>query len=71
MSGKLLATSGTLDGIGKLIAEFYCGSPKTLTETEPGTWSIHNADGKRLGRVSVVARVRRGLTRYCFECDPL
>ena len=60
---QLLASAGTLDDVGALIARFYGGSTKTLIKQSPGQWSIAHARGDFIAGVRVI--LRKG--RYRFE----
>lgn len=62
---KLLASSGTLEGIQELIAAFYCGERKTLRQ-EGDAWRVLRSDGTPIERVRVVGP-KRG--RYRFELE--
>jgi hypothetical protein len=59
---KLLGTSPNLQSAVKLISEFFGGATITLTEVEPGTWSVSNSQGP-LPRFQVT--LAKG--RYRFE----
>lgn len=59
----LLASSGSLDGIRKLISEYYGGATITLEPTgTSGIWDVHNA----LGCIRSV-QVRKAGFRLRFE----
>ena len=61
---QLLASAGTLEDIGALIARFYGGEAKPLRELGSGIWELLRAEGKdALKGVRVVLRAGR----YRFE----
>lgn len=59
---KKLATSGTLEGIKKLIAEFYGGESKELVEVSPGLFHIYSGTKGPLS-----TQVRQERKRFIFE----
>lgn len=61
---NLLASSATLDGIQKMIVEFYHGAKVDLVEEGPDRWKPHwaNHDMPILGVIVVRRR-----NRYRFE----
>lgn len=65
MKGSLIASSGTLEGIRALVAEFYGGGTIALIEQGARLWSVHTARGP----MSTVVRRKGG--RYRFEALPV
>lgn len=66
MKPYLLASSNSLKGIKKAIAEFYSGEEKELREATGGrlkSWSLHRANGETIS--SVIVR-KKGI-RFRFE----
>lgn len=61
-----LGSSGTLDGMKKVIAAFYCTSKKDLRQVDPTTWDVVNPDGAVM--TSVIVRLRG--KRYVLESRP-
>lgn len=63
-NGQLYGSSASLDGIKKIIAQFYYGDSAnySFTETGPDTWSISGPKGIKSGVV-----VRKSKGRYRFE----
>lgn len=61
---QLYGSSPSLDGIKKIIAQFYYGDPANYSfiETGPDTWSISGPKGIKPGVV-----VRKSKGRYRFE----
>ena len=64
MNATLYASSGSLEGITLLIAEFYYGSTISLTQVSqrPMVWSISTGKGECNGK-----RVIKKGSRYKFE----
>lgn len=62
----LLGSSGSLEGIGDVIAKFYGGERKKLEPVRQGEvteWTVHQTNGAQISSVRVV--LQRG--RYRFE----
>ncbi len=59
----LYGSSGTIEGIGNVIADFYGGERKTLAEGPDLVWTVRRASGVPIEGVRVV--LIRG--RYRFE----
>lgn len=45
LKDKLIASSGSLEGIQKLISQYLYGSTITLTDLEDDLWAVSNAKG--------------------------
>ena len=63
-NGQLYGSASSLDGMKKIIAQFYYGDPAnySFTETGPDTWSISGPKGIKSGVV-----VRKAKGRFRFE----
>ena len=61
---NLLASSATIDGIQKLIVEFYQGTQVTLVENGADRWKPYRASND-MPILGVIVVRRRG--RYRFE----
>ena len=63
-NGQLYGSASSLDGIKKIIAQFYYGDPASYSFTATGsdTWSISGPKGIKPGVV-----VRKSKGRYRFE----
>lgn len=60
--GKLLATSGTTEGITKLISQYYFGSTITLNPIDDNTFEVSNKKGK----IDGVQVIKKG-NKFRFE----
>jgi hypothetical protein len=60
----LLASSGTYDGILKLISKFYCGSTITLKQISEKEWDVYTLKGLCKGTKVIL---KKG--RYRFEMN--
>ena len=65
----MYATSGSLDGIRKLISEFYGGATITLEEREPRRWIIKNTGGVIPGVEVVNQRFRLRFKKMPYEAE--
>ena len=63
-NGQLYGSASSLDGIKKIVAQFYYGDPASYSfiETSPDTWSISGPKGIKPGVV-----VRKAKGRFRFE----
>jgi len=59
---KLLATSGSLEGIALIITEYFCGSMVELQQTGENIWSVSTGKGTVEGQRVVFVH-----GRYRFE----
>jgi hypothetical protein len=59
---RVLAISGSLEGVRRMIEEYYGGSSISLIGNEPNTYSVLNRNGQIKG-VRVILKNRR----YRFE----
>lgn len=64
-SGKLLGSSGSLEGIKSVIAKFYMGATVTLTPVSEKEWSVSTGRGLQ----SKVRVIKKG-KRFAFEMKP-
>jgi hypothetical protein len=62
MTSKLLASSSTLEGIQKLITDFYCSSTITLEQVSKKEWNVFTLKGLCKG-----VKVYLKKNRYRFE----
>lgn len=62
MKTRLLASSGSLDGINKMVAQFYCGDKELKQVPDKDEWEIYGSRGLLEG-----VRVIKKKGRYRFE----
>lgn len=66
MRSKLLASSPTMEGIKKLICDYYYGSPKTLeaSANQENLWYVIGTKGVLQG---VFVCQKKGRYRFCMR----